>query len=195
MPNAWEALPGSGSHPMEPPRIQSGSMSVMTATPPPVEDRKQAGGRSPAADGTDRGRDFRLGTREQLHRAGASAYRYDLRNKPTPPSRPRAVRTRADTSPTSLERATAETVLAQIMTASHLARGRGIARWTAPPSTSRRALYTFSLSTVLVIFSPSLSRNTISPNSNVPQSALLSVNGSEAKMTPVALSTVHSSKS
>ena len=54
--------------------------------------------------------------------------------------------------------------------------------------------YTFNLLTLLVMFAPFFSRNTISPNSKLDQSSVPSVKGSEAKMTAVASSTVHSSK-
>lgn len=58
-----------------------------------------------------------------------------------------------------------------------------------------RGDYVESFLTVLVTFSPSLCRNTISPNPRCDQPSVSSVRASEAKMTPVASSSSHVSNS
>lgn len=58
-----------------------------------------------------------------------------------------------------------------------------------------RSSYTFNLFTVLVTCSPSFSRKTIVPNSRCDHPSSPSVRGSEARIAPVASSSVHTSKS
>ncbi len=60
---------------------------------------------------------------------------------------------------------------------------------------ARRRAYTFNPLTFLVIFEPSFSRNTISPNSRADQSSVPSVKGSEANIADVASLRAHVSKS